>query len=198
MSMKRKSIGNIKIIVLIAVILVACAAIVVALMSGSDEKEPEIDVSTTLERVVEISKLSAYSCKYNGVVEVMNEKNENKRDFYAAYEAKVNIGVDFEKIEIIVDDSDASITIRIPTVRVNEVTVNMDTLDFLFDNDKADDIDARARAYKAALEDVTKEAENSNQLLESAQKGVQNFVRGLVEPIVLQMDKKYTLIIEEG
>ena len=88
------------------VILIALFVIVRQLLKDSDaEKEKTTAVtSSRLEKVLQISELSTYKVTYNGVAAVKNE--DDKLLYNVAYEAKISVGLDMEKIKVEVDVSE--------------------------------------------------------------------------------------------
>ena len=64
------------------------------LRPGQTEPAQEVVTISTLEKIIHTSELSTYTTAYNGIATVMNEKDPEEVDYYVAYEAKVNAGID--------------------------------------------------------------------------------------------------------
>ena len=150
-----------KVLVIAAVvILVAIAAVAVLLQtSGREEPQPQVFNKSTLERIINVSELSTFTAVYNGIARVANEKKPEKIDYYVSYEATVNAGIDFQKVEISMDEEQKTITLKVPEAHITNQSVEMSSLDFIFLNQKADKSGVTEAAYKACEEDVRQESE---------------------------------------
>lgn len=177
-------------VVLIALI----AAAVMFRLGGSRENEAEITVVSTLEKIVNVSDLSTFTAVYNGIAEVTDEKHPDKVDYYVSYEAQVEAGIDFADLEISLKDG--VITVDLPDVKINNISVDISSLDFLFFDNGANTLAVSEQAYKACEEDARRESENQDAILELAQQNAENVVKALVKPIVDQMDEGYELVVE--
>ena len=111
-----------KVLVIAAVvILVAIAAVAVLLQtSGREEPQPQVFNKSTLERIINVSELSTFTAVYNGIARVANEKKPEKIDYYVSYEATVNAGIDFQKVEISMDEEQKTITLKVPEAHITK------------------------------------------------------------------------------
>ena len=81
-------------VVLIVVAVVLCIVLFIFFSSSnSKEEEPEVITVATLEKIINVSELSTFTAFYNGIATVNNEKNPEKVDYYASYEARVEAGI---------------------------------------------------------------------------------------------------------
>lgn len=187
----------VRLILILVVALVVCVAIF-ALLQGARPKEPTQEVITisTLEDIINISELSTFTAVYNGIAEVSNEKKPEKIDYYVSYEAKVNAGIDFEQIVISVDNETKVIKVAIPEIRITDVIVDITSLDFIFENDKANTSTITQQAFKACEADVTAESQTQGAIFELARQNAENILTALVKPIIEQLDEEYKLVVE--
>ena len=187
-----------KVLVIAAVvILVAIAAIAVLLQtSGREEPQPQVFNKSTLERIINVSELSTFTAVYNGIARVANEKKPEKIDYYVSYEATVNAGIDFQKVEISMDEEQKTITLKVPEAHITNQSVEMSSLDFIFLNQKADKSGVTEAAYKACEEDVRQESEQQTAICELAKQNAENVLKALTKPIVDQLGDGYQLVIE--
>ena len=187
-----------KVLVIAAVvILVAIAAVAVLLQtSGREEPQPQVFNKSTLERIINVSELSTFTAVYNGIARVANEKKPEKIDYYVSYEATVNAGIDFQKIEISMDEEQKTITLKVPEAHITNQSVEMSSLDFIFLNQKADKSGVTEAAYKACEEDVRQESEQQTAICELAKQNAENVLKALTKPIVDQLGDGYQLVIE--
>lgn len=184
------------IVIIIIVIFIIATVIVGLTLSGKTKAKPEVVTVSTLERIINISELSTFTAVYNGVAQVMNEKKADETDYYVAYDAKVNAGIDIEKIKISVDSKEKIVNIYIPEVYITEVEVDISSLDFIFYNKKANSSTIIETAFKACEDDVRTESEQQEAIYELAQQNAKNILTALTKPIIEQLDPEYTLVIE--
>lgn len=180
-------------LVLAAVLVVA---FVVTPAARSGKKQAEIITVSTLQDIIDVSELSTFTAVYNGIAQVMNEEDPETVDYYVSYEAKVNAGIDFEKVGIELDEEAKSIRITVPPVELTEVNVDIASLDFIFYNQKLNTSTVTETAYKACEADVEKESREQQAIYELAEQNAKNVLTALVKPIVDQSDTEYSLIVE--
>lgn len=183
------------ILIVAAVLVVGIAVLVITGLSSSQESEPEVITVSTLERIINVSELSTFTAVYNGIAEVMNEKKPEDVDYYVSYEARVDAGIDFEKIGITVDNEAKVIQVTVPEVYITDINVDIASLDFIFINDKANTSTVTQAAFKACEDDVKNESEQQDAIFDLAKQNAINILTALVKPIVEQMDAEYELIV---
>ena len=183
------------ILVVAAVLVVGIAVLAITGLSSSQESEPEVITVSTLERIINVSELSTFTAVYNGIAEVMNEKKPEDIDYYVSYEARVDAGIDFEKIGITVDNEAKVIQVTVPEVYITDINVDIASLDFIFINDKANTSTITQAAFKACEDDVKNESEQQDAIFDLAKQNAINILTALVKPIVEQLDAEYELIV---
>lgn len=191
--MKKKMIAMI--IGAVAILLLVIVLVVVVVNLGKEDKK-EIISSATLKEIIEISELSTFEAVYNGVAQVMNEKKEDEIDYYVSYEATVKAGIDFEQIEIRVDNEKKEIVVILPEIQIGDPNVDIASLDFIFLNNKANDETVAQEAYKVCQSDVVNECSQEDAIYELAEQNAKNVIEALVKPFVNQVDDEYVLVIE--
>ena len=175
------------------------AVIAVASLNGCmgiQKSEPEIISKAMLEKIIDVSDLSTFEAVYNGIARVMNEKNEEKVDYYVCYDAKVKAGFDFKEIGIDVDEKKKVITIKLPEIKINDVNVDITSLEYIFENNKANTSTVSEEAYKKCIEDVTNESKNEKKIYEIAEQNARNIIKALINPFIEQSDDGYELQID--
>lgn len=163
-------------------------------IGGGKEREAEITVVSTLERIINVSDLSTFTAVYNGIAEVKDEKDPDEVDYYVSYEARVEAGIDFSNVNISLKDG--VITVDIPDVKINDIIVDISSLDFLFFDNSANKLTVSEQAFKACEEDARSESESQEAILELAQQNAENVVKALVKPIIDQLGEGYDLVVE--
>ena len=180
---------------IVLVILVIVAA-VVGTKSTSKKDAPDIISKATLERIINISDLSTFEAVYNGVAKVMNEQNPENVDYYVSYDARIKAGIDFEKVEVDVDHDQKVITVKLPEIEIQEVNVDIASLDYIFINNAANTATVSEEAYKKCKEDAIEESKTKNAIYDLAEQNLQNIIEALISPFVEQLDSEYQLQID--
>lgn len=185
-----------KLIVMVAGVVVVVVLGIIFIASMPKTGEAEVITKASLEKIVNISELSTYEAVYNGIAVVYNEKKKEKIDYYVSYDARVKAGVDVEKIQYDIDEKNKILIIDIPEIQITEVTVDMETMDYMFVNDKANTSGVSENAYKACIKDVENESAEKDTIRLLAQENAKNIIKALVEPFIEQLDENYVLEIK--
>ena len=180
---------------IISLILILALILIVVVNSGR-KKEKEIISSATLKEIIEISELSTFEAVYNGVAQVTNEKNAEEVEYYVSYEATVNAGIDFEQIEIDVNNETKEIVVTMPEIQLNDIDVDIASLDYIFVNEKVNNETVTQTAYEACKTDVNDECTQEDAIYELAKQNAKNVIEALIKPFVNQMDEEYVLVIQ--
>lgn len=175
--------------IIIAIIVIAVLVVVLLKIFKKEEPVKEVITVSTLEKIVEVSDLSTFRVVYNGVA-CADDK------YYVSYAATVDAGIDFEKIEISVDNEAKKVTVKLPEAEILDVYVDVASLDYIFIDKKANNETVSEEAYKLCKYDVKVESENQEAIIDLAQQNAENIVRALVQPFVDQVDPEYEIVIE--
>lgn len=186
---------KIKYFIIIAIVFAIIVVVSLTVSMDSQKSKPEVISKSMLEKILNVSDLYTFEAVYNGIARVMNDKNPEKVDYYVSYDAKVKAGFDFEKIDIIVDDKKKIITIKVPEIEINAVSVDITSLDYIFENNKANTSTVSEEAYKKCIEDVTNKSKNEKKIYEIAEQNAHNIIEALISPFVEQLDEQYQLQI---
>lgn len=181
---------------LLLAIVVLVVAFIVVPTSQNDNKQAEIVTVSTLQEIINVSELSTFTAVYNGIAQVMNADDPELVDYYVSYEAKVNAGIDFEDIDIDVDEDAFTVHITVPPVTLTDVNVDISSLDFIFYNEKANTSTVTEEAFKACEADVEKESQEQAAIYELAEQNAKNVLTALVRPIIDQSETEYSLVVE--
>lgn len=161
-----------------------------------NQNEKNVVTTSSLQKIIKVSRLSTSTAVYNGIAKVKNEKKSDKIDYYVAYEAKVSAGIDFDKVDIVVDHEAKKVSIKIPDVYITDVVVDVSSMDFIFNDKSANKSAVTEKAFKACEEDAEAESKEQDAIFELAQQNAVNAITALVKPFIEQMDEEYTLIVE--
>lgn len=196
-NMKNKKKFSIKLLVIILVLLIIGITIMFMIPKVIGEKDKkEVITTAALTEIINVSELNTFQAVYNGVAKVMNEKKSDRVDYYVSYEAKIYAGFDFDKLEIIKKEEAKKIVVTIPMIEIKEVNVDIISLDFMFQNSKADESTVSEEAYKACIVDAKKESESESKIYELAKENAKNIVKALINPFIEEFDSEYELEIK--
>lgn len=193
---KKLSGSKVKYIIGIAIMLAVVIIVLLAVSMSSKKSEPEIISKSTLEDIINVSDLSTFEAVYNGIAKVTDEDNPEKVNYYVSYDAKVKAGIDFEKVDITVNTDEKIITVMLPEIKITDVNVDITSLDYIFENEKANTETVSEEAYKKCIEDVTSESNSEDAIYELAEQNARNIVEALISPFVEQLDSEYRLEIQ--
>lgn len=182
-------------IIVAAAVLIAVAFTVYKAVS-KESSGPEVITVSTLEKIINVSELSTFTAVYNGIAEVSNPKKPEEIDYYVSYEARVDAGIDFEKILISMDNEAKTVTVDIPEVYITDINVDIASLDFIFINDDANTSTVTQEAFKACEADVQAESEQKEAIYDLAKQNAVNVLTALIHPILEQLDTEYALTID--
>lgn len=200
-STKKKSLlSRIPILLVIVIAVIAVVMLAVRAVRNQEGKKNVITTST-LAKIVDVSELSTFTAVYNGIAQVPEESKPEKTAYYVSYKAKVNAGLDFEKIKFDVEDKEGKDETKIirailPKVGITDVIVDITSMDYIFVNKKANTPTVSQEAYKACEADAQSECEQEAAIFDLAEQNAENILRALIEPFVDQMDSEYRLEIE--
>lgn len=184
---------------IIIVSVLAAVGVLILVFGHSHLSGKEIVLTkSALEKIVKTSELSTAEVVYNSVLKVHNEKKPEQVDYFVSYDATVKVGIDFEEIEVDEPDTDNKIiTVRIPKMKITEVNVDPGSLDFIFNNKKLNTYETSVQAQKLCGTDAEKKAMSNEQIMELARENTESLIKGLIEPLVEQLDEKYTVNVVE-
>lgn len=177
--------------ILILLVVASAIFVMVQIKRSNGEKVHTIS-KASLEKMLEISDLSTLDFTYNAIANVNDENGKPK--YHVAYKGTVTAGIDFSQIGIAFNEK--VITITIPEASVQNVDVDMGTMNFIFEKKKYETETVSQEAYAACREDLDKRAAAEPSLLSMAKENATEAVKALVEPWVQQVDKEYTVEIK--
>lgn len=178
------------------ILVVAVIILIAGYLLSSPQREPTIITQSSLKKIIQVSELSTFTAVYNGIALVPNEEKPEKTDFYVAYDANVDVGIDFEKVDVFVDNKEKVVRISVPDVYITNVEVDISSLDYMFINDKANTTTVSHRAFKACEADAEQETENQESIIQLGEQNAKNVLQALVKPIIEQVDAEFVLTIE--
>lgn len=183
------------------VILICCFIVVILIITiilfvnKNGRKKLEIITKSNLEKIINVSDLSTLEAVYNGIAKVTNNEEPDEVDYYVSYDAKIKAGIDFQQVDINLDNEKKVIKVKIPEIKINDINVDIASLDYIFMNDKANTETVSEQAYGKCIEDVTSEVNTEDAIYELAKENTQNIIEALIKPFINQLDEEYKLEI---
>lgn len=183
------------------VILICCFIVVILIITTilfvnkNGRKKLEIITKSNLEKIINVSDLSTLEAVYNGIAKVTNNEEPDEVNYYVSYDAKIKAGIDFQQVDINLDNEKKVIKVKIPEIKINDINVDIASLDYIFMNDKANTETVSEQAYEKCIEDVTSEVDTEDAIYELAKENAQNIIEALIKPFINQLDAEYKLEI---
>ena len=147
-----------------------------------------------LDNLVKKSDLYLIEYPHNGYVEVKDSKGNV--DYYVAYHGSVKAGIDFTKVECTLDEENNVINIKLPELIIDDPTVDVGSMDYIFINKKCESETVAHEAYDYALQDLKNQIQNDELLRETALESAKTTEKALIEPWIDKYgDEKYEINI---
>ena len=143
-----------------------------------------IDTSATLTKALDIAELSTAEFKYRGIAEVY--KDEEKTDIRCriCYNSIVKAGIDLTKVSLERDEDNKMIIVTLPPIEINVTLVDSQSMAILPSNT---DISIESM-LKYSREDAEDEARESEELMATARKNLEDTIEALLLPISKAQD----------
>ena len=109
------------------------------------------------------------------------------------YTATVKAGIDIEKVEFAIDNTNRTVYIYVPKAEIIDVKIDSDSLEYinesfvLFNNDEKADT---AKALKMAEENAEKDALETG-ILDLADQQSQTLIKGILESVINDYEMKF-------
>jgi hypothetical protein len=192
--MKKQGSAKLVGILLIVILIIGCIIFLPPLFNKRNGTVQTI-AQSSLEKVIEINDLSTLDYTYNGITPVYDESGETLK-YHVAYEGIVTAGIDITKIDISDDETKKKIVITLPEAKIQDVNVDMGSMEFIFLNDKYETETISQEAYKACIAALDIEAQKDTTLLSMAKENAKDSINALISPWVQQLDDEYTIEIK--
>lgn len=149
--------------------------------------------TSSLQKVFEISELDTIEYAYNAVATKYTKDKDPK--YYVAYEGKVRAGIDFSKIDIKVDKENKKVTLTIPEIIITDVTVDSNSMDYIFVKDKYETESVHYESLTLCKEDLQNRIEKEELFYETAKENTKLAIEALIKPWIESVDDEYKVEI---
>lgn len=159
-------------------------------------KTPAVSTITasTIMDILEISDLSTVDYQYQAITTVY-DMDTAKAKYHVFYEGNIKAGIDFEKIDIQIDEAEKKIKITLPQSEIQQTLVDEKSLDFIFEKNRYDKEMVYQEAYTACCKDLAKRMQSDEMLLKMAGENAKAAVEALLLPFMAQLEEQYQVEI---
>ncbi len=180
----------------VAFIIIIGIFVVLNIIRVGNENRITINTKSSLEKIIEINKLSTIEYTYNAIV--TKYKNDEVKDenieYYVSYDGKVTAGIDFNEVLIEnIDYKAKKIYIKLPEVEIHNTIVDMGTLDYIFAKNVPEKESISQEAYKLCKNDLKERAEKETELLSNATENAKSTIEALIKPWIESIDKEFQI-----
>ncbi len=161
-----------------------------------EEPKKEMITVSSIQEVLDTDLLSTFQVLYGGICKVPSEKDPNEVDYYVAYNATVKAGISFSDIQIELDEVEKIVRLTLPKTQPTSVVVDMESLDYIFQNKKRQTETVLSEAYTLCVADAEQKSASDDMIYEMALQSAYNTIEGLVGPFVEAYDASYTIEIQ--
>lgn len=194
---KSKKALIITVLCLLLVIVILIAVLAYKQKTEKKSAPPQIIVTTELKEIIQLSELDTFHGIYNGIARKYNAKKPEEIDYYVSYESEVVSSIDFNNIDVSKEENEDGniIIITLPSPILQEPIVAIETMDYIFENKKANTPTVSQEAYQLCLEDAKEKCKNEKEIYDLAKENAENTIHALVDPLVEQAYDGYTVTI---
>ena len=192
----KKATKHSKYISILLILVVITGACIVGVLKGYLEarnSSPTVITNISVTDFIENDQLNTFKTNYEGVVTVFDEKKNKKVDYYVSYLATVDAGVNFEEIDIQQNDRKKEVNIFIPKATIQDINIEITSLEFLFYDKKQNDEDIINEAYKICNKDAENKLRNKEKIIELATENVKNIINAYIQPFMDVTNNQYRI-----
>lgn len=178
-----------KLLILIGILL-ALGTTAIILLNYDKPGTVTTQSEVSLKDIFEIGEVSSVEYTYNSIVSISTKK---VKKYHVAYKGTVKAGFNFDDIKTKDDKKNKKIVIEIPEIKINDVYVDDESLDFIFVKEKYNTETIYQEAYSKCVEDLKKKAKSNKKMLEMARENGIETIRALIMPLEEQLPEGYTV-----
>jgi len=183
---------NVKIL---GIVIIAVAVIISVIMLTNKEAELTVVSEASLREVLEIDELATLEYFYNSVTQVLKEDSD-KVKYYVAYKGNIRYGINFEQMDIKIDEKNKQINVILPEVNLIDCNVDIETLDFIFEKDKYETETVIMEAKDVCEADLKEKASKNTDLKKMAKENAVDTITALLCPWIEQLAEEYEIVVK--
>lgn len=172
-----------------AVIIIVVLAVAGGLFSASLLANPgstQIITSSTLERLVNISKLSTAEFVYNGIADKIND--DGSTAYHVYYASSVRASIDMGEIDFDIDEEARTVTPILPNITIDDPVLDETSLQLMPRNPNS----SLPELISLCKQDALTEVKSDGQIYATAQENLRSTIEALLNPLLEQSG--YTLV----
>ena len=158
-----------------------------------NEGQVEVYSAPELQDIITLGDLQTLSYHYNSIKKV---RIDHDIRYYVAYEGVVQMGVDFDKIQIDFDTDNFVIKVTLPPIKVTNSEIVASSLDFIFMDESYNNENTFSEAFSLCQEDIVKDASEDERLCNLAMTNTEAEVKALINPFLDEYYPEYQLVVE--
>lgn len=162
---------------------------------NGEKDQTKTITKSSLQKVLEVSDLSTIEYVYNGFATVTEKDNPKDIKYHVAYEGEVLGGINFKDVKFNIKEEEKIIEIITPQPIIQNVSVEPETLDFIFLKNSAKSETLIQEAYNASVEDIETSANNEDGLLKIAKENAIDTLKALYEPLFESTNNDYKITV---
>lgn len=155
---------------------------------GSEGQVENVTSAANLEKIIKISQLRTFSYNYNSICDV---NDNDKLVYHIAYKGTVELGIEANEIKTDFDKKNLRICIILPEVKIQEQTVDPNSLEYIFIDDKYNNPNIGTSAQALCLKDLKEKVAKESLMIELARENTKREVEAMFGPIVNQFYSEY-------
>lgn len=184
---------------LVAVVVVMLLVLLIGIMTSRKGKTT-ISISSILNEETIKNELSTLKIPYSSVYKAeepkKKETDEAKYKYYAKYEGYTKLGLNFDKVKVVENETSSEVYIKLPKIIVTEAVIYKDNIDIIYENSKYDKEGYLIEVIaKECQEDMTKKVKDNETFYKNAKDSAILTIKHFLEPIVGK-NKKIVVEIE--
>lgn len=150
----------------------------------------QIITSSTLERLVNISKLSTAEFVYNGIADKIND--DGSTAYHVYYASSVRASIDMGDIYFDIDEEARTVTPILPDIVIDDPVLDETSLELMPRNPNS----SLPELISLCKQDALTEVKSDGQIYETAQENLRSTIEALLNPLLEQSG--YTLVWNDG
>ena len=159
-----------------------------------EEGEVEQETFISFDQVADFSRLTTSRYSYSNF---FPHQVNGEEVYYISYDANVEIGIDFNDIQVVCDDSKKTIDIIIPYDQVS-VTIVPGSVEYIFVDDDYNTPETMMDSLSECEADAAEEVRRDPDIMRTAAENTRFQIEAITGPIVAQFYPGYVISYQRG
>lgn len=170
-------------------ILAIAVVLTVSFISGRAVRSNRIKTrfASSLIEALSLDELSTSELVYNGIATV-NHQDSDKPHYFILYNSVLKVGIQMDDINFEVNPAEKSVNILLPEVKILEVVIDPNSIDFIPDSFSAD----LKTAIVDSKNDAIAKSSDTPELMRTAKENLRSIIEALTLPLIQSEGYKIT------